>query len=711
MIVSTQSRSTLVKHASCALVCLLLTVLVADTFRGGLVTRVATAWAASPPTVTLGIGEKNEAAILVSGQGTIGTLRDVQNGLIALNQPTLLTETVIDGQHVWMLNQSLLVQKGVTLHITGGAQGAAEGAQVDWLRLRSDVGSADGSPDFYTHFVSLRTRDGVLVIQGSTITSWDTSAGTYDAEYRDGRAYVTAKGDAELNISSSSLSYLGSSDGESYGVAWRDTDTDSQGNPRTRVTGQVSDSVFSYNYYGIYTFQAGNMSFLRNKMFSNVQYGFDPHDFTHDVLVDGNESYDNGNHGFIISRGCSNFTFRNNSSHDNKVNAASKNLSAHGFMLDPGADSGDDPTNPGTPQAPSTNNLYENNTAYNNDGYGFRILQSNNNTIRNNTFTNNRAGISLEDGSTGNQIVGNSISQSQGLISNGALTQGYGLQTIGGADANTITGNTISNNAGVGISLKTGQNLVQGNTITGNGDNGISIAQETSTTQGVDERLPADNYIPAQSSTLVTAQVYIAITPPNGNQLIGNTVRSNGAKGIAVSGASATVIKDNTVDANGASGISITGNTTGTSVQSNTITSNTAYGIEIYGSTNTQGNTLTRNLISGNGLSGISVRNGSNGGINAPVVTLQAPRLISGRTLPNAVIEVFSDNGDEAAFYEGTITADASGAFSYTVSDTTRGSYVTFTATDAAGNTSALSAPLSTLDKPFRVYLPVVSQE
>lgn len=703
-----------VKHMRCVLT-LLLVVLVVDTLHDGPLTHSATSWAAAPLTITLGTGEMGEAAILVAGSGAVATLKDVQDGLAAQNQPTLLTETVNNGQHIWTLTQSLLVQKGVTLRITGGAQGAAEGAQVDWLRLRSDVGSADGSPDFYDHFVSLRTRDGRLLIQASTITSWDTGAGAYDMEYHDGRAYVTAKGEAELSISSSNLSYLGSSDGESYGVAWRDTGLDSQGKPRTRVTGQVSDSSFSYNYYGIYTFQAANMSFLRNKLFSNIQYGFDPHDFTHDVLVDGNEAYDNGSHGFIISRGCTKFIFRNNNSHDNKVKDNSKNPSAHGFMLDPGAD----PATAGVPQAPSTDNLFENNIASNNDGYGFRILQSNSNTIRNNTFTNNRAGISLEDGSTGNQIVGNLISQSQGLVANGTLSQGYGVQVSGGADANSITDNTISNNAVVGISLKTGKNLIQGNTIAGNATNGITVVQETNTAQGISERLPADNYLVSQPSTLTASGVQTT-TSPDGNQLIGNTVRSNGAKGVSVSGANATVIKDNTLEANGASGISITGGTTRSLVQNNAIDGNTGYGVEIYGTASTKNNSLTRNLITNNSLGAISIRNGANNGISAPLVALQGADTITGTSNPGAVIEVFSDNADEAAFYEGTTAADTSGAFSFTLSGAPRAGNVTLTATDSAGNTSMLSVPLTVqvpitptppVEKRFLIYLPLVSKQ
>ena len=43
------------------------------------------------------------------------------------------------------------------------------------------------------------------------------------------------------------------------------------------------------------------MVFDSNEFDHNIGYGFDPHDFTHDVVVENNQSHDNGTHGFIIS--------------------------------------------------------------------------------------------------------------------------------------------------------------------------------------------------------------------------------------------------------------------------------------------------------------------------------------------------------------------------------------------------------------------------
>ena len=129
------------------------------------------------------------------------------------------------------------------------------------------------------------------------------------------------------------------------------------------------------------------MVFRGNRFHHNLGYGFDPHDFTHHVLVENNEAFENGNHGFIISRGCNNFVFRGNVSYNNHYHLGEAERRAHGFMIDPGS-----PTSQ-YPQVASFDNLFENNQAYGNDGYGMRVLGANTNTIQSNTFRDNGQGI------------------------------------------------------------------------------------------------------------------------------------------------------------------------------------------------------------------------------------------------------------------------------------------------------------------------------
>ena len=632
------------------------------------------------------VGARQPAIVLTTKSASTSvtvTLKDVQDALAAID-PGLLTETIDGSQHIWTLSRSLIVSRTVTLRLSGGSAGAAEGAQVDWLRLRS---GGTGSSFDYSSFVSLRVRDAALELSNTKITSWDAAAQAVDTAYDNGRAYVLAKGNARMDIANSELSYLGSSDGESYGVSWRDNKIVS-GKPRTCVTGTVTNSIFTHNYYGVYTFQAANMRFEQNTFQDNVQYGFDPHDFSHDIQVLNNHAEGNGSHGFIISRGCFKFTFTGNTSNNNKIKPGSKNPSAHGFMLDPGSPSASDP------QSPSVGNVYENNTATGNDGYGFRILGSDDNTLQNNNFSNNRLGITLEDGSTGNQILSNQVLGSTGIMSGSVLSQGYGISLNGGSDGNTLDGNTVRGNRNAGIYVRVGGTIIKNNTVENNGADGITVLPESGAA-GLAER-PADDYALPQRSAAAPAPS--ATTPPNNNQILANTVQTNASNGLTIKGASGTLVKGNTFSGNAADGITISASTsafsTDTLVDSNTVANNAVYGIEVYGGAGVTRNTLTKNRVTGNGNNGISVRNSANDGILAPGSVRLIGNVLRGITRPNAKVEVFSDAGSQAANYEGETTADGTGFWSFTFPGTPTGAYITATATDNA-NTSGLSAPVA----------------
>lgn len=476
------------------------------------------------------------------------------------------------------------------------------------------------------------------------------------------------------------------------------------------------------------------MTFTGNKLFSNIQYGFDPHDFTHDVLVENNESYDNGSHGFIISRGCSNFVFRNNVSHDNKVKPGSKNPSAHAFMLDPGAD----PAKAGVPQAPSTNNLIEHNIAYGNDGYGVRVFGSTSNTIRNNLFSNNRTGITLEYGSTGNTLEGNTIQDSTGesvteATSATSLKGGYGVYAFGGSDGNTIIGNTITGNSNIGVYLKTANNLVQDNVISSNSSDGIGTLLETS------DELPPDP--PAASTTNSVQALSDALTPgaysndqepgvwslanattPSNNTISGNTVQHNQGVGLSLKGSKGPLVEHNTVTANLQDGIYLANGTTTAQVRTNTVTDNQGYGIKLNGS-DVQGNWLSLNTVTNNSTGGIAVTNGANNTVTMPAkmhfATVPPSTMVAagsitltGTTTPGATVEVFSDTNKQAAFYEGIVQADSTGTFTFTTNGPPQGTDVTAMATDATNSTSALSKPAKAPGEPdaYVVYLPIITK-
>lgn len=400
---------------------------------------------------------QSQPTIVVSGAGAEVTLATIR---AALGPAQGLLEEGPAG--VWLLRANLLIERGVTL--------ALRGPEVAELRLRSEPGPAiaslfadeerpaepQGEGYDRSRFVYLRTNSGSLTIDGVRVYAWDPGAGAVDAEPRDGRAYLLAKFDARLDIANAELGYLGFADGESYGVSWRDINATDSPAIRRRVTGTVVNSRFHHNYYGVYTYQASGMIFRGNQFDHNHSYGFDPHDYSVDFVVEDNTAFANGNHGFIISRGCTGFSFRRNTSYGN--NNSDPTLRAHGFMLDAGS-----PTSP-EPQASSSRNLLEANHAYDNEGYGLRILGSDDNIVRANHFERNHHGLSVELDSDGNTIEDNRIvaSRSHGLV-------------LRGAARTLVKGNSVSASGAHGIYLydATVDNQLVANSVAGSGGNGI----------------------------------------------------------------------------------------------------------------------------------------------------------------------------------------------------------------------------------------------
>lgn len=428
----------------------------------------------------------------INGLGASPTLPRILAKLQAITDTQYL---VNEGNGVWLANANLIVGRNVTLSLSPETG-------VTYLKLRSNasisatktlrranaahedlgIAASDSAADIdYSSFNYLRTSNGALVLDRVKVTSWDTAANAVDTDYNNGRAYILAKYDARMDIVDSELSYLGSPDGESYGVVWRDatfiTETVGGGSVITTyttisATGSAISSTFNHNYYGVYTYRAANMTFRGNTFSNNVGYGMDPHDFTNAVVIDGNEAFGNGNHGFIISRGCFNIVFTRNHSHDNKYTLDTQDRNAQGFMIDAGSAESQ------FPQVPSESNILDSNWAWNNDGYGLRIVKSHNTLIQNNAFWSNAAGISIEDGSLTNTIRLNELSSNAGP----------GLVLTTGSDNNRIENNTMRHNGEHGVYLKgASNNLLRSNRIYANVQAGI----KTNVLDGYTTRLNA----------------------------------------------------------------------------------------------------------------------------------------------------------------------------------------------------------------------------
>jgi parallel beta-helix repeat protein len=628
------------------------------------------------------------------------TLPEIQSALQAISPTVPLLEN--QGNGVWQANASLFINRAVTLTLNAPT--------VAWLKLRSQPSTLQAASSVFTatpdydSFVTLRTYSGAILIHGARVTSWDPTVNTYDTDLSNGRAYVLAKYTARMDIRSADMSYLGFGGGESYGVSWRDiNDSDNPDVLLTRVTGEVVSSTFSYNYFGVYTFQAGNMVFRGNRFHHNVSYGFDPHDDSHHFVVEGNEAYENGNHGFIISRACNNFVFRRNRSYHNRYTVDSADRHAHGFMIDNGS------PNSRFPQAPSYNNLLEDNQAWGNDGYGVRVVGSHNNTIRNNTFTNNLQGVTLEQGSTGNVVRDNTITDS-GL---------YGVYLISDANGNTIRGNTITGSGKHGIYVKTANNTILENTVTDNGSwdavsgawvgAGIAFLKETTIAAAAEDfRLPGAPASLAASDPELLAPAVLA-SEVTGNVVTNNTAARNADDGIELKSAIGATVEGNLVEGNRADGIYLASGASGNLIRTNTIRGNWGYGIKANG-VDVNRNAWTENRVFDNARGGIVNTSGANNSMQPPTI-FQQGLVVTGTTTPDAVVEFFSDTDHQGLYFEGRTTAGPNGQFTFIAAQSWRAPNLNAVATDTGGNSSGFTYNQGEPIGAHRVYLPLIARQ
>ena len=362
------------------------------------------------------IFDELENTISVKGEGSVVTLSKIYN---ALNNKQILEK--LENKE-WILRASLFIRKGVTLVISGD--------EVSWLKLKSDENG----------FVWLRSHNGNIAIYNTTITSWDEIRQTPDIKHEDGRSFILAKYNGRMDIINSELAFLGyqgspkqgQPTGGLYGIAWKIANNTFK---EYLITGNVLNSKFHDNFFGIYTYGATGMIFRRNESYDNVQYGFDPHDDSNNFIVENNITYNNGNHGMIISKRCINNIFRNNTSYNNQL---------HGIMLD----------------RQSNNNLVENNITYGNVD-GIAIYDSHNNLIRNNEIRDNKNGIRANVGSSGNYFEQNKITANENGVflynnaDNNFVVNNLIKDNIKGAYIKNAVGNLIKD------SLKNGNNEIE----------------------------------------------------------------------------------------------------------------------------------------------------------------------------------------------------------------------------------------------------------
>lgn len=328
-------------------------------------------------------------------RGGCTSLSHVYETLGADSSPLYPLET--EGE--WYLGNELYVLDGITLEV----RGTSDGGDCDYLKLKSD---GDG-------FVYIRGHGASLDFVNTKVTSWDISKGDVDIDLSDGRAYLSAisevlidesetcvgvaksdMGEARMDIEETEVAYLGYKASESWGVSWKirglcndlSNEDDYEG---LGVYGNIIDSDLHHMYYGHYSYGHLNGVFTGNNVHDNVVYGFDPHHGSTELTISDNEVYNNGNHGIIFSKWCSDALVENNHVHDN----VGVGIFAHWV--------GDGATIAG--------NLVEDN-----GDSGIAFLESSDGLVYNNVIKRNSHGIRFSVGSRDNVVLENTFEDNSG---------------------------------------------------------------------------------------------------------------------------------------------------------------------------------------------------------------------------------------------------------------------------------------------------------
>lgn len=328
------------------------------------------------------------------------------------------------GGGTWLLRANIQIEDGSALVL----HGTPIGGDVNELRLKSD-GSGH---------VQVTADHGTIDIGSTRITSWDGDGP--DTNYADGRAFVRVRSklhgdgvtplESRMDVVDSDIGYLGFDDAESYGLVWKVNGPVPAVLAQVEVRGNIINSRLHHNYFGMYSFGHQGGVWRDNQVDHNVQYGFDPHDDSDNLVIENNDVHDNGNHGIIASKRCHNVVIRGNRTWNNAGN---------GIML----------------HRSSNDSLIEDNESWNNEDSGIALFANARTVVRNNRLTDNGMyGIRLSMGSEDNRIEDNVI--------DGAGK--YGIYFYRGSDTpepgsdgrnrrNVFIGNTIRNVVAEGIKM------------------------------------------------------------------------------------------------------------------------------------------------------------------------------------------------------------------------------------------------------------------
>jgi mannuronan 5-epimerase len=322
-------------------------------------------------------------------------LTDVSN--VLQNPSVLKKESGGSGPGIWLLAANLVVAKGGNFVI--------DSIDTTWLKIRSDGSVAFGLQNY-----------GSLSIKSVKITSWNTATNNYGSPDSDGktpRAYIVAKSGAtgKMNIAQSHLAYLGYTGSGHHGLDYYGSDGST-----------IQDSEIDHNYRAFYSSGVGYITFTRNTVHDNIEYGIDPHSGTHHMYITYNNIYNN-NHGIICSVRCSFIQITNNELYNNQRDGI--------FM------------NAGSRDSTIADNIIHDEVV------GIQLNSLSYSKVYGNEIYNSKYGIDIDteigssfdsDGSCGS--IG-CVSISNDIHHNTIKASNIGILLQEGASSNTITSNTL----------------------------------------------------------------------------------------------------------------------------------------------------------------------------------------------------------------------------------------------------------------------------
>lgn len=229
-------------------------------------------------------------------------------------------------------------------------------------------------------------NDGWLVAVDSRIVGWREQANGPAAFKTSSsfRPFFVGWGGSESFLVGTTVSSLGYDQSKSYGLSIAQySDYDNARLKRQPPHAWLIDSTFEDMYYGFYCFEAKDVAIVNNVYRNNVIYGIDPHDYSSDLIIAGNEVYGtHKKHGIIVSREVNDSWIINNRSHNNGLS---------GIVLD----------------RQSSGNVIAGNVSYDNGGDGIGLYESPDNLLWGNRLLNNlRNGIRVRN-STGVELYHN----------------------------------------------------------------------------------------------------------------------------------------------------------------------------------------------------------------------------------------------------------------------------------------------------------------